>query len=94
MTSEQARKVRILLECSFRPGSREKTFVRELGRLLDVESQTPEGMPLDGWEAWKLDRIFHSWRRQHGRCECLECLAEAMKHDPPYQGKLFEEGRE
>lgn len=92
MTPEQRRAIRLLSSCTFLPASYDKRFVRDMVAKLNAELAHEENaITLTERQHNCLMQKVHRYRRQHGRCNCLECLKAAMKQDNPYQTTLFGE---
>lgn len=81
MTPEQIRAIKMLSRCTFLPASFDKRFVRS---MVD-KANDPEPTPLTPKQDALLWRMVHRYRRQHGKCTCLECFREKNKGVNPYQ---------
>lgn len=93
MTIEERNAIRLLSGCTFLPASYDKRFVRSMVEMLKAELAHEENrVVLSERQHTVLIEKVHRYRRQHGRCPCYVCLAEAMKKDNPYQLMLFGEG--
>jgi len=92
MTTEERNAIRLLSHCTFLPASYDKRFVRSMAEALAAELAHEENRVIltDRQHNCLMEKV-HRYRRQHGRCDCLVCLAEAMKKENPYQGDLFGE---
>ena len=95
MTPEQRRAIRILSGVVFLPFSFDKRFVKDMVRKLIAEIDHEENtVTLSEKQHNCLMLLEHKYRRQHGRCHCLECLKNAMGKDNPYQLTMFGEREE
>lgn len=89
-TEAQRRQIRLLSGCTFQPASWDKRFVRDLAGAEYAARQKGEALTLTDGQAEWLDKLTHKYRRQHGRCPCLECLKAATPN--PHDRSLFGEG--
>jgi len=95
MTPEERSAIQILRRCTFVPGSWDKRFVRDMAAKLDAELEHEENtVNLSERQHECLVSKIHRYRRQHGKCKCLECLKAAMGKDNPHQLTMFGESRE
>lgn len=92
MNPEERRAIRLLSRCTFPVASWDKRFVRDMAAKLQAELEHVENtVELSERQHNCLMEKTHRYRRQHGRCDCMKCLGEAMKRDQPWQTALFGE---
>lgn len=92
MTIEERRAICLLTRCTFLPASYDKRFVRDMAQKLQAEIDHEENIVVltECQHACLLGKL-HRYRAQHRQCDCLTCLADAMKRESPQQATLFGE---
>ncbi len=85
MTEQEQKQIRTLAGCTFQPASWDKRFVKSLDFL---RTDSPDKYLTIKQAEW-LEKLTHKYRRQHGRCPCLECLKAATPN--PHDRSLFGE---